>query len=184
MKAHEILKQAAEILEERGKLRDNEKGERSMARAVEAFNALLPEKELTEFQGWLFLCCLKMSRATAGKPHLDDASDLCGYAALLGECLVKGEGQWGPKPEFQPCSEEYATICAAATGGGGGPYNKNDDGWIEWKGGDCPVSFSSRVDVEFRDGEVRLDKPALHWCWEHDLDENSMEIIAYRVLDQ
>lgn len=83
-----ILLSAAEILKDRGKLRDNAQGERSMARAVEAFNALIGgDKRLTETEGWLFMCVLKMSRATAGRAHLDDYSDLAGYAALAGESI-------------------------------------------------------------------------------------------------
>lgn len=86
MKANEILRQAADVIEERGKLRDKPNGERSMARAVGAFNALMGTN-LSEGDGWLFMCCLKMSRGTAGTPHLDDATDQVGYGALWGEWL-------------------------------------------------------------------------------------------------
>lgn len=84
--AADILRDAAAIIEERGKLRDTEQGERSMARAVAAFNTLTGHR-LTEIEGWLFMSVLKMARATAGKPHLDDWTDLAGYAALGAECV-------------------------------------------------------------------------------------------------
>lgn len=29
---------------------------------------------------------------------------------------------------------------------------KQDDGWIEWGGGDCPVDIDKRVEVRFVDG--------------------------------
>lgn len=87
MKANEILRQAAETIEDRARLRDNADGERSMLRAVVAFNALKNDDVLTELDGWLFLSVLKMSRATAGRPHLDDYTDLAGYAALAAECV-------------------------------------------------------------------------------------------------
>ena len=87
--AAEILRAAAAVIEERGKVRDNAQGERSMARCVTAFNALTG-RELTEIEGWLFMSVLKMARATAGEPHLDDWIDLSGYAALGAECLSRG----------------------------------------------------------------------------------------------
>lgn len=86
--AAQVLRDAAAIIEERGRVRDNEAGERSMARAVAAFNALTGRR-LTELDGWLFMSVLKMARATAGKPHLDDWTDLAGYAALGAECLSR-----------------------------------------------------------------------------------------------
>lgn len=92
MQADQILMQAAETIRERGKLRDNQSGERSMARAVAAFNALTGFS-MTELEGWQFLCQLKMARATAGKPHLDDYTDLAGYAALAAECVANGDNK-------------------------------------------------------------------------------------------
>lgn len=86
MKANEILRQAAEVIEERGKLRDKPDGERSMLRAICAFN-ILTGKGMSELDGWLFMSILKIARATAGAPHLDDATDLAGYAALAAECI-------------------------------------------------------------------------------------------------
>lgn len=87
MKADDILRQAAEIIEERGKLRDNAEGERSMARAVAAYTALCGPRMESELHGWIFMCVLKLARGTAGVSHLDDFSDLAGYAALAGECI-------------------------------------------------------------------------------------------------
>ena len=85
--AAQILREAADVIEQRGKLRDLPSGERSMARAVKAFNALRGTS-MTENDGWVFMCVLKMARATAGKPHKDDYTDLAGYAALAGEGIA------------------------------------------------------------------------------------------------
>lgn len=87
MKADEILRQAADIIEERGKLRDTPEGERSMARAVAAYTALRGKAMESELDGLVFMCVLKLARATAGESYLDDYSDLAGYAALAGECI-------------------------------------------------------------------------------------------------
>ena len=99
--ADELLREAADVIAQRGKLRDNAQGERSMSRAVESFNALVGgDKRLTELEGWLFMCCLKMARATAGRNHLDDFTDLAGYAALAGECIAR-EGPEEPSAKSE-----------------------------------------------------------------------------------
>ena len=84
--AAQIVQKAADEIAQRGQLRDKSDGERSMKRTVDAFNGLLGRPALTEQEGWLFMCVLKMARATAGKHHLDDYTDLAGYAGLAGEC--------------------------------------------------------------------------------------------------
>lgn len=84
--AADIVQSAADAIAQRATLRDKPAGERSMKRTVDAFNGLLGRPALTEQEGWLFMCVLKMARATAGKHHIDDYIDLAGYAGLAGEC--------------------------------------------------------------------------------------------------
>lgn len=51
--------------------------------------------------------------------------------------------------------------------------------FIRWRGGDCPVSEDTQVEVILRNGERISDKAgALNW----DDDNNPRDIIAYRVL--
>ena len=87
MNAADVLRESAAVIEQRAALRDKPDGERSMARAVAAFNALTG-RQLTELEGWLFMCALKMSRATAGATHVDDWVDLAGYSALAAESVA------------------------------------------------------------------------------------------------
>ena len=87
MKANDILRTAAELIEQRAAQRDLEQ-ERSMARTVAVFNAMMGRTEqMTEQEGWLFMVCLKMVRATAGKPMPDDWMDAAAYCALGGESV-------------------------------------------------------------------------------------------------
>lgn len=86
MRADDILESAAGALRDRAALRDQPDGERSMARAVAAYNALT-QCRMTEADGWLFMCVLKLARSAGGEPNLDDYVDLAGYAALAGECV-------------------------------------------------------------------------------------------------
>ena len=59
------------------------------------------------------------------------------------------------------------------------------DGWIPWKGGECPVAHSTIVDVRLRNqGEGRA--VASNWRWYHETRGNPIlegaDIIAYRVV--
>lgn len=80
-----IIEEGAKTLGDKGQLRDQPQGERSMAAIVRTFNALT-ERDLTEAEGWEFMICLKLVRGMQGKFHVDDYVDLIGYSALLGEC--------------------------------------------------------------------------------------------------
>ena len=56
----------------------------------------------------------------------------------------------------------------------------NDDGWIEWAGGENPAP-GKRVNVKFRDGKISDDKEKSElWIWDH--ADLKSDIIAYRVV--
>jgi hypothetical protein len=94
MKADQILRKSATLLAERGKQRDAEDGERSMARAVKAFweiygDAITARGFMTETEGWEFMCFLKKSRKAHGVYNEDDYLDDVSYAALAAESEAK-----------------------------------------------------------------------------------------------
>jgi hypothetical protein len=98
--AQHFLLSALATLNERGVMRDNG-SERSMARAVNTFNALVGgDRRLSELDGWMFMCVLKMARSVGGVMNPDDFVDLAGYAALAGESAAieeeRGECCNGP----------------------------------------------------------------------------------------
>lgn len=82
--AHEFLERGVSHMRDRAVQRDSEAGERSMARAVAAFNAQ-EGTNLTEAQGWRFMIQLKYARAVNGVFVADDYEDLCSYGGLAGE---------------------------------------------------------------------------------------------------
>jgi hypothetical protein len=84
-----ILRQAAQTIDDRAAERDLP-AERSMARAVGAFNTLTGQS-LTTTQGWLFMAVLKLARATAGKHNPDDLLDAAAYVALALENEINDE---------------------------------------------------------------------------------------------
>lgn len=52
------------------------------------------------------------------------------------------------------------------------------DGWIEWKGGECPVGEDDRIDIKFSDGDELFDAGS-NWDW--GVDAGRCNIIAYRL---
>lgn len=112
MKAPEILTRSAEIMAERAKQYDSPQGERSMGKAVAAFNAVTGQS-LSEANGWLLMAMLKMVRDNkTTEPHEDSINDLVAYGALYGEARMasinEGAGwiSWGggecPVPKGTP----------------------------------------------------------------------------------
>lgn len=60
-----------------------------------------------------------------------------------------------------------------------------NDGWIEWSGGPCPVNDEQLVDIRYRDGTLFTDSEAsdFRWC-RSPLSEFPHDIIAYRVVEK
>ena len=88
--AEHYLQQAAAEMADRAESRDTEDGERSMARAVEAFNSLYGH-DLTETQGWQFMSVLKKARGAEGSYREDDYTDDVAYAALAAEAAWEAQ---------------------------------------------------------------------------------------------
>jgi hypothetical protein len=84
-----LLEKAKGHMEARAAQYDKPEGERSMAKAVEAFNAITG-RNLTEPEGWLLLQVLKDVRLFQ-RPgyHADSAEDCIAYAALKGEAKAR-----------------------------------------------------------------------------------------------
>lgn len=87
--AKQLLNRVAKLQEERGKEYDNPEGERSMEKVVQLFN-LQHGTNLTEAQGWHFMCIVKDVRLFT-KPgyHKDSAEDGISYHALMAEAKQK-----------------------------------------------------------------------------------------------
>lgn len=90
--ASDLLKQAEQLLTERGKQYDTSSQERSSAKIVAAFNTITG-RDLTPGEGWLFLMLLKAVRfySNTETPHRDSLEDLISYAALHAEEYLNDE---------------------------------------------------------------------------------------------
>ena len=59
----------------------------------------------------------------------------------------------------------------------------DQDGFIPWNGGECPVQHNIKVDLRFRDGEQNSSKSnAGCYCWKH--YGSRSDIIAYKVYEE
>lgn len=87
MRAPELLETARDTIAQRGVDYDVPGGERSMARAVEIFNAATGGS-MTEHEGWMFMVALKMARIHANPHKLDSYVDGAAYFALAAETSV------------------------------------------------------------------------------------------------
>lgn len=153
MKAPEILTRSAEIMAERAKQYDSPQGERSMGKAVAAFNAITGQS-LSEANGWLLMALLKMVRDnTNAEPHEDSLHDLVAYGALYGEARL---------------STNYDS-----------PASEEESDWIEWGGGMCPVELDAIVECKLRN-DFRHTRLSRYLFWGHDGDLS--DIIAYRIV--
>ena len=80
----DVLRAAAQHMEERASTYDTPGGERSMGKTVAMFNELC-NNNVTIEQGWMFMAILKMVRSQQGNFKLDNYEDLAAYAALAAE---------------------------------------------------------------------------------------------------
>ena len=135
MKAPELLHRSAEIMEERGKQYDKPEGERSMGRAVTAFNAITG-RDLSEPEGWLLLQVLKDVRQwqNPDNAHQDSLEDCIAYAALKAESMLH-------------------------------PRYSDPGVWIDWHGGECPVDLDEVVDCVYADGLKAFGTKARNFKW-------------------
>lgn len=86
--APDILTAAAGHMRDRAASYDQPGGERSMGRAVAAFNAVTG-RDLHEREGWLLLALVKAVRAETTPGHRDSIEDMTAYCALYGEAALK-----------------------------------------------------------------------------------------------
>lgn len=94
VQAPELLDRAAAHMYDRASTYDTLGGERSMGKAVAAFNAITG-RAITESEGWLLLQVLKDVRNfSRNKPHQDSLEDCIAYSALKAEAEMRRLSEW------------------------------------------------------------------------------------------
>ena len=56
----------------------------------------------------------------------------------------------------------------------------DDEGWIPWSGGECPLPDECKCQIELQDGERPLPEPSRRWEWARNIGE--FTIAAYRPI--
>ena len=98
--------------------------------------------------------------------------------ALTGIITEGGLSQYDTKSY----AEDAYLMADAMIAARGTLESTNDDGWIEWKGGECPVAAGTKVSVRFGDGREETDNAPEDWGWRH-VRCIKVDIIAYRVVE-
>lgn len=52
--------------------------------------------------------------------------------------------------------------------------------WIEWKGGECPVSGETEIVAKYKDGQMEVC-PARAFRWDWKYNGTGGDIVAYRL---
>ncbi len=94
-----ILKAAGSDIKDRSSTRDHA-GKKSMDKTIALFN-LRTDQTLTVREGWIFMQCVKQSRASQGKYNLDDYVDEVAYGALAAEAAEDEANPSRNVPEMQ-----------------------------------------------------------------------------------
>ena len=62
----------------------------------------------------------------------------------------------------------------------------DEDGWIPWSGGECPIPEGMAFDLRFRDGAKLIaassDWPTAEWDWS--CESGPYDIVAYRIVKE
>lgn len=103
-----------------------------------------------------------------------DASEAVGHQERA--CQKCGGTGMADSGGTQPWGEQILVECDCQF-----ELQEQGDGWIEWRGGNCPVPVNSRVDIKFRDGDIGLAQSA-NWDWSH--RGYRSDIIAYRIIPE
>ena len=166
MKADQLLTRAAQHMQDRAATYDKPGGERSMGKAVQAFNAITG-RDLSEPEGWLLLQVLKDVRLFQHPGyHADSAEDCIAYAAL------KAEAKQSEAPVASSADPATVKTCCGDFLACTKPCVKrvlrlaDKDGWIGWGGGECPVPAGVRVEYVTRVG-YHMHALASSLRWNH-----------------
>jgi hypothetical protein len=98
------------------------------------------------------------------------------FAARAMQGLLANAAYSGKASDFAILAYEQADAMLEARKVG---MDESNDGWIEWKGGECPVEADVNVELKLRSGAIVLGI-ADHFTWkDHGRD---YDIISYRIV--
>ena len=132
---------------------------------------------------------VKLARLTETPDHLDSAIDIAGYARTIVMVLDEREARAKARFPFVEVGLDEGGMYEKRRLGGDPieeqTFGPLEDGWIEWRGGVCPVDPGAEVRVRLRGG--RLDTGpagvaggALPRRWSH--IGGYGDIVAYKVV--
>lgn len=108
-------------------------------------------------------------------------TETVGREALIRETALRlAIGAFDTLEEIEAAAKKFEAFLA-----GDSKVASDNDGWIEWGGGDCPVAADALVEVKLRNGTEWTGRDAEYrdyWDWSH--DEIGGDIVAYRLVEK
>lgn len=98
------------------------------------------------------------------------------FALTASGVMVNDRG--GPFVKY----EDYQKLEAELASLGQQVTAPEDDGWIDWGGGECPVSDDARVEVKFKGYDIGYVEIACWLDWGYNESMPGEDIIAYRIV--
>jgi len=105
---------------------------------------------------------------------------------VLRDAMIQGKCTDDRPPKSVPFYAELNAKAAGVVEKYAGEKTVDDDGWIAWGGGECPVSSEETVEVRLRDFIHTSRDHAHAYYWSHKRgtgDRGTGDIIAYRIVD-
>jgi hypothetical protein len=97
-------------------------------------------------------------------------------------CIIKYAARWREKGGIKDLEKikHYAELLIELESKAPETITACDDGWIEWKGGECPVAHGAMV--KYINGFGEHYDEAGHLDWFHCIAPSPYNIIKYRVV--
>lgn len=124
----------------------------------------------------------KVARILNGDPdYTDNWHDIAGYARLVEDRLCRSDADADPRrfdPPWTKRAYSFAASSAETLVAALSEDEPTEPGWIDWRGGDCPVFARTRVDFRLRNG-MSDSARAGQLLWDH--EDSPADVVAYRL---
>jgi len=117
-------------------------------------------------------------RMTHREGKVADGRIVCASSTFPGEWLCQADGHNEPTGIFEPWQLELI------------PPAPSVDGWIEWRGGECPIPLAAAGEFEIRyrdatddDGYLSpKETDAKHFTWKRSTRDCESDIVAFKLV--
>lgn len=97
-------------------------------------------------------------------------------------CAIKYLTRWKSKGGIQDLekAKHYIELLIEMESKELKTIESNNDGWIKWNGGECPVDLNLFVKAKLKNGKIMDARKAIEFNWDHCC--SGSDIVAYRII--